>query len=268
MSEHTRVFVIAGTNTQALAAMLELLRAMGLKAIGWSDAESAAAPETSTAAVVNAGMSAAGATVVLFTGDDEVRLRREFRRGGDAGVDATFRVQARPNVLFEAGMAYMKDPKNTLFVVCGQQKIHDEVTGLNRMDVDDDPQWRQALATRLREAGLSVVDDSSAWAQAGDFSSAIPVYEGTPREVLVITSELPISKEQLVILRSALHHEGFFQLRDIVEWLGSSPAKARFHADELAINGYLDKDDSNRMSVLYRMTHEALKLLNHHELLS
>ena len=165
-------------------------------------------------------------------------------------------------------MAYMKDPKNTLFLVCGQQKIHDEVAGTNRIDVHDDPSWRQALATRLREAGLPVNDDSKAWAKAGDFSSAIPVYEGTPREVLSITGDLPITKEQLVVLRAALHHEGFFQLRDIVEWLGSSPAKARFHADELALKGFLDKDDSNRMSVLYRMTHEALKLLNEHELLS
>jgi hypothetical protein len=262
--ERGSVFVIAGTNTQALAAMLELLRAMGLRACGWNDAAEAAKPDSSTAAIVNAGMSAANATLVLFTGDDEVRLRREFRGGG---ADATFRVQARPNVLFEAGMAHMKDPENTLFVVCGQQKIHDEVTGINRIDVHDDANWRQALATRLRSAGLQVVDDSSAWAKAGDFSSAIPVYEGTPREVLVITSELPISKEQLLLLRSALGHEGFFQLRDVVEWLACSPAKARFNSDELALKGFLDKDDSNRMSVLYRMTHKALKLLNDHDLL-
>ena len=260
--------MIAGSNTQALAAMLELLRAMGVKAIGWSDAVEAAKPESTTAAVVDAGTSATDATIVMFTGDDEVRLRREFRHGGASSGDATFRVQARPNVLFEAGMAYMKAPHNTLFVVCGQQKIHDEVAGGNRIDIHDDPNWRQVLATRLRDSGVNVGDDSKAWRTAGDFSSAIPVYEGTPREVLIITHELPISKEQLVILRSALHHEGFFQLRDIVEWLGCSPAKARYHADELALKEYLDKDDSNRVSVLYRMTHQALKLLNEHELLS
>jgi len=268
MSDNGKVFVIAGRNTKALAAMLELLRAMGAKAIGWNDAVALAAPQTSTAAIVDAGTAAAQSTIVLFTGDDEVRLRSELRQSSVGAADATFRVQARPNVLFEAGMAYIKDPKNTLFLVCGQQKIHDDVAGDNRIDVHDDPNWRHALAARLREAGVKVTADPSQWRNAGDFSSAIPVYEGTPKEVLIVTGELPISKEQLVVLRSALGHEGFFQLRDIVEWLGCSPAKARFNADELAMKGFLDRDDSNRMSILYRMTHNALKLLNEHELLS
>ncbi|MGW6032464.1 TIR domain-containing protein [Gordonia terrae] len=55
----------------------------------------------------------AAAVIVLMTPDDIVQLGDEFASGPDAPETAPSR-QARPNVLFEDGIAFGRHPKQTV----------------------------------------------------------------------------------------------------------------------------------------------------------
>ncbi|WP_409998974.1 TIR domain-containing protein [Bradyrhizobium sp. SZCCHNRI2007] len=65
---------------------------------------------------LDAALRNAAATVVLLTSDDEARLSRKYLTDGAPEHERTLTAQARPNVLFEAGMAFGKRPKNTMLV--------------------------------------------------------------------------------------------------------------------------------------------------------
>ena len=67
--------------------------------------------------VVKAGFRHAQAIVILMTPDDEVRLKQEFIRKSDHNLEGSrLRGQARPNVLFEAGIVVESHPKETVIV--------------------------------------------------------------------------------------------------------------------------------------------------------
>ena len=66
--------------------------------------------------ILDAAFKKAQAVIVLLTGDDEVRLREEFRDTEDKDFEAVLTPQARPNVLFEAGMALGRYPDQTILV--------------------------------------------------------------------------------------------------------------------------------------------------------
>jgi len=53
---------------------------------------------------LDAAFTAARAVVVLMSGDDEVQLREPLRAASDENFESVLTPQARPNVLFEAGM--------------------------------------------------------------------------------------------------------------------------------------------------------------------
>lgn len=55
-------------------------------------------------------MAKVQAVVVLFSPDDEARLRAEFLTRSDGPSEKKLRGQPRPNVLFEAGLALGRHP--------------------------------------------------------------------------------------------------------------------------------------------------------------
>jgi len=62
------------------------------------------------------------AVVVLFSPDDEAKLRAEFLKATDGPDERTLTGQPRPNVLFEAGMAFGSKPDNTVSVQLGEMR--------------------------------------------------------------------------------------------------------------------------------------------------
>lgn len=169
------VFVVHGRNTKARDAMFAFLRALGLHPIEWSEAVQATGkPTPYIGDILDAAFARAGAVVVLFTPDDEARLRHESSSSGDAVEETEWSGQARPNVLFEAGMARQSHKESTVFVELGQLRPFSDISGLHVVRIDNSLERRKDLANRLRNAGCPVNLDGTDWHSAGDFSSAVP----------------------------------------------------------------------------------------------
>ena len=80
----SRVFVIHGRDEEARRALFDFLRAIDLKPIEWSMAVALTGkPAPFVGEILDAAMGYAQAIVVLFTGDDQARLRDEFLSGND-----------------------------------------------------------------------------------------------------------------------------------------------------------------------------------------
>lgn len=164
-----KVFVVHGRNRKARNAMFEFLRALGLHPIEWIEAIAftrKAAPYIGE--ILDAGLSAARAVVVVLTGDDEVRLKRKHA-GGDSS-NGQLVPQARPNVIFEAGMALAKYPNRTVLVELGTCNVFSDISGRHTVRLDNSPEKRHDLALRLKNAGCEVSLERSDWYQTGDFS--------------------------------------------------------------------------------------------------
>jgi hypothetical protein len=85
--------------------------------------------------------------------------------------------QPRQNVLFEAGVAYGRDPLRTVLLRVGSHRPMSDFSGHHIISLDDSPQSRQAVADALRVAGCPVDVSGADWYKAGVFSLVDP----TPR---------------------------------------------------------------------------------------
>src|SRR5439155_15140361 len=124
----TTVFVVDGRDLAARDALFMLLRALGLKPLEWTQALKLVRKGSPyVGEVLEAAFREAAAVVVLMTPDDEARLSRKFLKPGDAAYEKILTGQARPNVLFEAGMAFGKDPNSTVLVQVGDVRPFSDV---------------------------------------------------------------------------------------------------------------------------------------------
>lgn len=166
----SQVFVIHGRNDFARKQLFTFLRSIGLRPIEWSRAVSLAGEGSPYIGdVLSAAFGAAQAVVVLETPDDVAYLHPDL---GDGPEDPEGRpqLQARPNVLFEAGMAMGWDQKRTVLATLGRVKSFSDIHGRHVVRLDNTPGKRQDLAQRLKVAGCSVDLEGRDWLDAGDFS--------------------------------------------------------------------------------------------------
>ncbi len=167
-----KVFVIHGRNEAARKAMFAFLRSLHLEPIEWSEARSLtghASPYIGD--ILDAAFMHATAVIALFTGDDEARLRLQLLGPGEKEEPLT--PQARPNVLFEAGMAMGRNPKRTVFVELGQLRGFSDIAGRHAVRLTNNPKHRQELAQRLLDAGCAVSMKGTDWHDSGDFDNAL-----------------------------------------------------------------------------------------------
>jgi predicted nucleotide-binding protein len=178
-----RVFVVHGRNLSAKDAMFTFLRAIGLDPIEWEEAvQMTGAASPYMGSVLDTAFSNAQAAVVLLTGDDVARLGQQFVETHDPADDKQLTPQARPNVLFEMGMAFGKYPARTVIVQFGHTRPFSDVAGRNTIHFRDNPQSRKKLSDRLTTAKCLVrTDGRTDWLTAGDFSSAFeaPIHAPT-----------------------------------------------------------------------------------------
>jgi predicted nucleotide-binding protein len=121
--------------------------------------------------VLDAAMAKVQAVVVLFSPDDEARLKPEFQKKGDGAAEKQLRGQSRPNVIFEAGLALGRHPEKALLVEVGKVRGFTDIAGKHLVRLTNDYSKRNDLANRLRKIGCKVDRDGTDWTTAGDFTA-------------------------------------------------------------------------------------------------
>ena len=184
------VFVVHGRNLAARDALFNFLRTIGLHPLEWSEAVQATGGTSPYIGdILDAAFSKAHAVVVLLTPDDEAQLREPLRRDNDPPYEVELSGQARPNVLFEAGMAMGRNEDRTVLVELGTLRPFSDVAGRHAIRFGDNSQCRQELAKRLETAGCPVNLNGNDWHTAGDFKAALEL-------TVQISSESAVAVEQ------------------------------------------------------------------------
>lgn len=169
-----QVFVVYGRDRPAKDAMFSFLRAIGVKPIEWNSAlamSKKAAPYVGE--VLEAAFANARAVVVLLTPDDLAQLRPDLLTSTDKPYERTPTGQARPNVLFEAGMAFATHPGQTVMVQLGNVREFSDVAGRHVVHMSSEYAKRQELATKLKNAGCDVDTTGTDWVNTGDFTDPL-----------------------------------------------------------------------------------------------
>jgi hypothetical protein len=144
-----------------------------LKPIEWSQAVELTRKATPyVGEILDAAFASANAVIVLLTGDDQARLKPDFYTPSDPTYEREFTEQARPNVLFEAGLALGRHPESTVLVQIGEIKPFSDVAGRHILRLNNSVSSRQQLALRLQSFGCSVDLNGVDWHTAGNLSVA------------------------------------------------------------------------------------------------
>ncbi len=174
------VFVVHGRNSSMRDAMFAFLRSINLAPIEWTQAvELTGKGSPYIGEILDAAFDHAQAIVVLMTPDEVAYLQPRYASGDDD--PETFpAAQARPNVLFEAGMALGRDAERTVMVEVGEVRPFSDVAGRHVVRLNDSASSRQALAQRLETAGCDVDLTGTDWHTAGDFTAPTLPGDGLP----------------------------------------------------------------------------------------
>lgn len=161
-----RVMVIYGHDTEANDALFGWLRAIGLDPREWSQvigASGSASPYIGQA--LDRAFRDAQAVVAFFTPDERVLARDASPKDSSA-----WRLQARPNVLIEAGMALTTHPERTVLVVLGAQELPTDLAGRHYVRLSrTSAAPLNDLASRLKQAGCDTDTTGGTWLDPGRF---------------------------------------------------------------------------------------------------
>lgn len=172
-----KVFVIHGRNIAAYNNLVLFLQALKLDVIDFDELSAECGGSEFIGNIVKKGMQIARGIIVLFTPDECAKLAEEYCGIHDAASEKT-RWQARPNVIFEAGMAMGIDEKRTILVTLGSDvKLFSDVDGRHVVRLDNSAEKREILKLRLQGIGCAVSSNTKNLhnrALAGDFEACIP----------------------------------------------------------------------------------------------
>lgn len=172
------VFVVHGRDRAARDGVFTFLRAIGLHPLEWAEALTATGkPAPYIGDVLDIAFDVAQAVVVLLTPDDEAFLRPHLRGAGEAPHETQPTGQARPNVLFEAGMTMGRDPDHTVLVELGELRPFSDIAGRHVVRLDNSTPRRQEFAQRLIAAGCPVNLTGVDWHTAGNLAPSLPSSE-------------------------------------------------------------------------------------------
>jgi predicted nucleotide-binding protein len=165
-----KVFVVHGRDDEIRKSMFRFLRALGLEPIEWSKAVASTKKGSPyVGQVLDKAFRDASAVVVLLTPDDQARLKKSLAKKSDPTWETTLTDQARPNVLFEAGMAFGRHEDNTILVQVGSVREFSDIGGRHVIRLHDGAEARQQLADRLTTAGCAVDTSGTDWLGEGSF---------------------------------------------------------------------------------------------------
>jgi predicted nucleotide-binding protein len=157
--KHKKVMVIYGHDVAANTALLDCLRAMGLQPQEWGQLiQQSQVGSPYIGAVLDEAFKSVQAVVAFFTPDEHVLTRARFEAGDDR-----WRLQARPNVMIEAGMALATHPRETILLVLGEQELPSDLSGRLFIRLDSTGIPLKLLSERLKTAGCAVDLSGTDW---------------------------------------------------------------------------------------------------------
>jgi hypothetical protein len=172
-TKENTVFVVHGRDSKLRDSMYELLGALGLKALEWGHAIRAARGKGGNPYVndaVTKVMEQAQAIVVLLSPDDEVKLKPQFLTPHDPPVERRLHGQARPNVIFETGIAIGTHHRKTLIVAAGRVKPFTDIGGMHILQLTGSAASRHEFVERLEYLGCNIDRGGDHWLRVGDFT--------------------------------------------------------------------------------------------------
>ena len=166
-----KVFVVHGRNGAISDSMFAFLRAVGLDPIEWGVAMHQTGKGTpNILETIDAGLAGVAAVVVVLTPDDDVILKERFHTDDDPDDEKRLTGQARPNVLFEGGLAFGRHPEKTIFVRVGKVKSFTDLGGFLITRLNNTAPKRNELVGKLRTAGADAKTEGRTQGYtAGDF---------------------------------------------------------------------------------------------------
>ncbi|MEU8006214.1 CATRA conflict system CASPASE/TPR repeat-associated protein [Catellatospora sp. NPDC049111] len=186
---HTRqVFVIHGRDEQVRRAVFGFLQALDLRPLDWEELVGATAQTTPFLGdVLTKAFEVAQAAVVLLTPDDGAVLHPRLRGAREETYETRLTGQARPNVIFEAGMAMARFPQRTLLVEFGRLRPFADIGGRNTIRFDGTPDSLNKFVQRLRFAGCDPNTTGNGWLDPDRFAG-LDVYD---RDFTEVSSPAP-----------------------------------------------------------------------------
>jgi predicted nucleotide-binding protein len=165
------VFVVHGRNEALRRSMFDFLRALGVKPLEWEKAVLMTKRSNPyIGEILDVAMQRVRAVVVLFSPDDEARLKPELLSKSDDSREKQLRGQPRPNVLFEAGLALGRHPEKTVLVEVGRLRKFSDIAGKHLVRLTNDYNPRNDLANRLESLGCKVDKQGTDWMKTGNFT--------------------------------------------------------------------------------------------------
>ena len=164
------VFVVHGRDTALRKSMFDFLRSLGLKPMEWEQAvDEAKGNNPDVGNIIETAMARVQAVVVMFSPDELAHLKEQFWGADDRRGDGKPAGQARPNVIFEAGLALGAHPEKTVIVQVGRVRPFSDIAGKHLVKLSDAVNTRNDLANRLVKIGCEVNRVGSDWMEAGTF---------------------------------------------------------------------------------------------------
>ena len=208
--DKTRVFVVHGRNEQLRKSIFDFLRSIGLKPIEWSQAiQMTGETAPFIGEILDAAFKQAQAVVVLLNGDDEARLQQKYHTEKMPDYERNLTPQARPNVIFEAGLSLGRFPKRTIIVEIGELRPFSDIAGRYTIRMNNSSQARQNLAQRLSLAGCKTDLSGTDWHQVGNFEISITQQSNTESTGENIAALDEYQKRILKCLANTNYHSTF-----------------------------------------------------------
>jgi predicted nucleotide-binding protein len=174
------VFVVYGRDGALVRSFFDLLYAVKLQPLEWEmlvRLTGTTAPYLGDA-VRNAPLQAR-ANLVLLSPDDVVKLHPDLHQDGDQDYERATSGQARPNVLFELGLAYAAAPERTVIVEIGNMRPIADLAGLNVIHFDGSALAIKKVIGRLTQAGCPADTSGEHWLDTTRFAG-LPAYRRGP----------------------------------------------------------------------------------------
>lgn len=180
-----KVFIIHGRNSAALTAVEHFLKALKLEPLDFDELAADMGTEF-IGNIVLEGLRRANGIVVLFTPDEFSGLLPQFRGARDKESDIK-RWQSRPNVIFEAGIAFgTARDRSVLVTLGGEVSLFSDVDGVHILRLDNNVKNRDRFRQKLIGMGCELDQRTSAWtdpSKSGDFESCLTMLSGvSPRD--------------------------------------------------------------------------------------